>query len=95
MLVSVTKKRYCKSCKVRLKAERSTRQFCSVACKQKAYRNRKKSVAYFRTGRDDWETPPDFFDKLNQEFGFTLDVCAAEPTAKCDRYFTKRRRGRG
>lgn len=35
-----------------------------------------------------WETPQDFFDKLNEEFNFTLDVCALPGTAKCDRYFT-------
>lgn len=37
----------------------------------------------------DWETPPEIFDPLDQEFGFTLDVCATEQTAKCARYFTE------
>lgn len=35
-----------------------------------------------------WETPIDFFNSLNSEFGFTLDVCALPGTAKCSRYFT-------
>lgn len=35
-----------------------------------------------------WETPQDFFDKLNDEFHFTLDVCAIESNAKCSNYFT-------
>lgn len=35
-----------------------------------------------------WETPKDFFEKLDAEFGFTLDVCALPENAKCKRYFT-------
>jgi hypothetical protein len=34
-----------------------------------------------------WETPQWFFDILDDEFNFTLDVCAVEATAKCERYF--------
>lgn len=37
----------------------------------------------------EWATPQDFFDALNDEFGFTLDVCATPENAKCERYFTK------
>lgn len=36
-----------------------------------------------------WATPQDLFDKLNAKYGFTLDVCAEDWNAKCDRYFTK------
>lgn len=36
-----------------------------------------------------WETPIDFFEKLNQEFHFTLDPCATPETAKCKKFFTK------
>jgi phage N-6-adenine-methyltransferase len=39
-------------------------------------------------GTDEWETPQDLFDLLDGEFGFDLDVCALESSAKCDRYFT-------
>lgn len=35
------------------------------------------------------ETPPELFTKLNQEFRFTLDVCATHANAKCARYFTE------
>lgn len=35
-----------------------------------------------------WETPQAFFDMVNAEFSFTLDVCAQPDTAKCARYFT-------
>ena len=37
---------------------------------------------------DLWATPQDFFDALDAEFGFTLDVCATADNAKCPRYFT-------
>lgn len=35
-----------------------------------------------------WSTPQDFFNKLNEEFDFTIDVCALPENAKCERYFT-------
>lgn len=41
----------------------------------------------------EWETPQDFFDKLNEEFRFTLDACASDENHKCDRYFTVRQNG--
>ncbi len=37
---------------------------------------------------DMWATPQDFFDKLNKEFNFQLDVCAVSENAKCDKYFS-------
>lgn len=38
---------------------------------------------------DLWATPPELFNTLNSEFGFTLDVCADEHNHKCPRYFNK------
>ncbi len=38
---------------------------------------------------DKWSTPQDFFNKLNEEFHFTLDACATEENAKCQRFFTE------
>lgn len=35
-----------------------------------------------------WATPPDFFNRLDKEFNFTLDPCCVPETAKCDTYFT-------
>ena len=37
-----------------------------------------------------WETPPAFFDKLNEEFNFTLDPCATKKTAKCKKFYTEK-----
>ena len=43
----------------------------------------------FSSATDNWATPQDFFDKLNDEFHFTLDVCADETNHKCEHYYTK------
>jgi site-specific DNA-methyltransferase (adenine-specific) len=37
----------------------------------------------------EWGTPQDIFDKLDEEFHFTLDPCASSTNHKCQRYFTK------
>lgn len=47
----------------------------------------------FSSKTDDWATPQDFFDDLDREFGFTLDVCADDQNAKCGRYFTREQDG--
>lgn len=47
----------------------------------------------FSSGRDEWETPQEFFDELNKEFHFTLDPCATDQTAKCKHYYTKEQDG--
>ena len=48
----------------------------------------------FSSKSKDWETPQDFYEKLNEEFGpFTLDPCASEETAKCENYFTMQNDG--
>ena len=47
----------------------------------------------FTSNTDQWATPQDFFDKLNDEFHFTLDVCADDTNHKCDKYFTKEQDG--
>lgn len=43
----------------------------------------------FSSKTDQWSTPQDFFDKLNEEFHFTLDPCADEFNHKCEKYYTK------
>lgn len=44
---------------------------------------------HFRSESCEWATPQDFFDALNEEFGFELDVCATSENAKCGKFFTK------
>ena len=42
----------------------------------------------FSSKTDMWATPQDFYNKLNEEFKFTLDPCALKDNAKCNKYFT-------
>lgn len=48
---------------------------------------------HFSTGKDDWETPPELFEKLDQEFHFTLDPCCTKDSAKCKKFYTKEQDG--
>lgn len=52
-----------------------------------------KTDLFFSCATDQWETPQEFFEQLNNEFHFTLDPCADEANHKCDRYFTKEQDG--
>lgn len=47
----------------------------------------------FSSKTDLWETPQEFFDELNREFRFDLDVCALPENAKCARYYTPEQDG--
>ena len=38
---------------------------------------------------DEWATPQDFYNMLDEEFHFNLDPCANDENHKCERYFTK------
>lgn len=47
----------------------------------------------FSSKEEKWATPQDFFDKLNEEFHFTLDAAASSDNAKCTNYFTEEQDG--
>lgn len=47
----------------------------------------------FSSKTDMWETPQSLFDELDQEFHFTVDVCATPENAKCSKYYTKKQDG--
>ncbi|MEN6387223.1 MAG: DNA N-6-adenine-methyltransferase [Phycisphaerales bacterium] len=47
----------------------------------------------FSSERQDWETPQEFYEKLNQEFNFDIDVCATAENAKCKNYFSPEQDG--
>lgn len=47
----------------------------------------------FSSKEEKWETPQDFFDKLNDEFHFTLDAAASPDNTKCTNYFTEEQDG--
>lgn len=43
---------------------------------------------HFSSATDLWSTPPEFFKRIDAEFGFNLDVCATKENAKCEKFFT-------
>lgn len=45
--------------------------------------------ALFSSNSMIWETPKDYFDKLNMKFKFDLDACASESNHKVNSYFTE------
>ena len=45
--------------------------------------------SWFTSNKDHWATPQVLFDQLNQEFHFTVDVCADERNHKCPLYWSK------
>lgn len=47
----------------------------------------------FSSKTDEWATPQDLFDKLNEEFHFDLDVCASEYNHKCALYYDRKQDG--
>ena len=47
----------------------------------------------FSSQTDMWETPQDFFDKLDAEFHFTMDACAVKQNAKCERFISPQEDG--
>jgi phage N-6-adenine-methyltransferase len=48
----------------------------------------KNQSVMFSSQNGEWETPPEVFNPLNDEFHFVLDVCASDLNHKCDEYFT-------
>jgi phage N-6-adenine-methyltransferase len=42
------------------------------------------------TAKDEWETPPELFKKLNDEFHFQVDAAATQSNTKCIGYFDKK-----
>jgi hypothetical protein len=77
----------CAVCRKSLQPTRADAKTCSPRCRQKAYRKR-LSVTKTVTGNvrffsqaDLWATPQWSYDKLDLEFHFTVDLCAAPLTS--------------
>lgn len=49
--------------------------------------------ALYSSEKDDWETPQEFYDRLDEEFGFTLDPASSDENHKCEKHFTKKEDG--
>ena len=52
-----------------------------------------KTDVMFSSASGRWDTPQDFYDRLNAEFRFTLDPCADDLNHKCDKYYTEEHDG--
>lgn len=50
--------------------------------------NKATRLTLFSSKEMDWQTPVDFFSKLDKEFNFTLDPAAVPVSALCEKYFT-------
>lgn len=48
---------------------------------------------HFSSKTDNWATPQDFFDSVNDEFSLLWDVCASSENAKLPLYWTKEQDG--
>lgn len=40
----------------------------------------------FDSANQTWKTPDDLFQRINEIFHFTRDVCASKENAKCELY---------
>jgi len=45
-------------------------------------------AVYASSATCEWETPKEFFEKIDSRYHFDIDVCATKDNAKCSRYFT-------
>jgi phage N-6-adenine-methyltransferase len=48
---------------------------------------------HFSSNKHDWETPWELFNKLNDEFNFTIDVCAERSNSKLEHFFSPKEDG--
>lgn len=50
-------------------------------------------AVHYSSDTDQWATPPDLFDLLDDEFDFQTDVCAIAQNAKCLEYYSPTQNG--
>src|SRR5262245_4038925 len=81
----------CKRCRAPLVIPAKGRPpvYCGNTCRCLAYQKRKRRSAHFKRYSCEWSTPQDFFDELDAEFRFTLDVCATAENAKYEEFYTR------
>lgn len=48
-----------------------------------------KDSVHFKSNSNEWETPQELFNELDNEFHFTLDPCCTHKSAKCINHYTK------
>ena len=47
----------------------------------------------FSNKSDEWETPDDLFNELNDKYNFTLDPASTKDNSKCEKFFTVEENG--
>tara|TARA_R110002012_G_scaffold108012_4_gene250312 strand:- start:1108 stop:1548 length:441 start_codon:yes stop_codon:yes gene_type:complete len=52
--------------------------------------DKKTTQLMFSSKSNMWSTPQKLFDKLDDEFNFTIDVCCTDDNAKCINYYTEK-----
>lgn len=52
------------------------------------YSNPKNLSVMFTSKTDEWYTPIDFYQELDNEFHFDLDPCSTDDNHKCENYYT-------
>ena len=48
---------------------------------------------HFSSKSNEWNTPEDLYNTLNNEFNFTLDPCTNGENNKCDKFYTEKENG--
>lgn len=48
-----------------------------------------KMKVHFSSESNEWGTPQEFFERLDEEFNFTLDPCTDGYNVKCEKFFTQ------
>jgi phage N-6-adenine-methyltransferase len=43
----------------------------------------------FQSTNQSWETPDDLFNKINNIFHFTRDICASSENTKCEKFWSE------
>lgn len=60
----------------------------------RALRTRQRIRVEHRSGNDEWTTPRDVFERLDEQYGpFTVDAAATDENALCDRFWTRETNG--
>lgn len=47
----------------------------------------------FSSNSNEWETPINIFNELNNEFNFNLDPCSSDNNYKCEKHYTIKENG--
>ena len=48
---------------------------------------------HFSSNSNEWNTPDDLYNELNNEFNFTLDPCTNGLNNKCEKFYTEKENG--